>query len=94
MTKMQIAKMTQRCARHLERIVSQDEVLRRFLSVLHSNDPIARALTLRFAPLLCPFVIKRDTTTVYCPGAMKSVATPLLLLVHQQGLASICSCGA
>jgi len=30
------------------KILNVDELLRRITSVLHSNDPIARALTLRF----------------------------------------------
>ncbi|XP_062502910.1 integrator complex subunit 7-like [Corticium candelabrum] len=40
-------KVTQRCACHLEKIMNVDEVVKRLFSVTHSNDPVARALTLR-----------------------------------------------
>lgn len=42
-----ILRVCQQCERHLEKIVSIDEFIRRIFSVIHSNDPIARSLTLR-----------------------------------------------
>ena len=33
--------------RHLDKITMVDEFLKRIFTVLHSNDPVARALTLR-----------------------------------------------
>ena len=33
--------------RHLDKITNVDEFIKRIFSVIHSNDPIARALTLR-----------------------------------------------
>lgn len=39
--------MCQQSEKHLDKILNVDEFVRRIFSVMHSNDPIARALTLR-----------------------------------------------
>lgn len=42
-----ILQVTEQSEKHLEKIISVDEFVRRIYVVLHSNDPVARALTLR-----------------------------------------------
>ncbi|XP_064622387.1 integrator complex subunit 7-like [Lineus longissimus] len=42
-----ILKVTQQSEKHLEKVINVDEFIRRIFSVIHSNDPIARAITLR-----------------------------------------------
>ncbi|XP_074662713.1 integrator complex subunit 7-like [Tubulanus polymorphus] len=42
-----ILKVTQQCQRHLDKIINVDEFIRRIFSVIHSNDAVARSLTLR-----------------------------------------------
>lgn len=42
-----VLKVTQQSEKHLDKILSIDEFLRRIFAVMHSNDPIARAITLR-----------------------------------------------
>lgn len=39
--------VVQQSERHLDKITNVDEFLRRIFAVIHSNDPVARALTLR-----------------------------------------------
>ncbi|KAK2150441.1 hypothetical protein LSH36_405g02019 [Paralvinella palmiformis] len=41
-----ILKVTQQSEKHLDRILNVDEFLRRIYMVMHSNDPVARAITL------------------------------------------------
>eukprot|EP00041_Stephanoeca_diplocostata_P031472 m.980380 g.980380 ORF g.980380 m.980380 type:complete len:1008 (-) comp23966_c0_seq1:670-3693(-) len=45
--RFRILKATEASKHHLGKIMSTDEVLRRLLSVYHSNDPLARSITLR-----------------------------------------------
>ena len=42
-----ILKVAQRSEKHLDKILNVDEFLRRIYSVIHSNDPMARAITIR-----------------------------------------------
>ncbi|KYM93935.1 Integrator complex subunit 7 [Cyphomyrmex costatus] len=42
-----VLRVCQQSERHLDKILNVDEFVRRIYSVIHSNDPIARALTLR-----------------------------------------------
>lgn len=39
--------MCQQSEKHVEKILNVDEFVKRIFMVIHSNDPIARALTLR-----------------------------------------------
>lgn len=39
--------LSDHCDRHLDKITNVDEFVKRIFTVLHSNDPVARALTLR-----------------------------------------------
>lgn len=43
-----VLKVTQQSEKHLEKILNVDEFVKRVFSVIHSNDPVARAITLRF----------------------------------------------
>ena len=45
--RFQVLEVFRQSERHLAGITSIDEVLKRVISVIHSNDPVARALTLR-----------------------------------------------
>lgn len=42
-----VLKVTQQSEKHLDKILNVDEFVRRIYAVIHSNDPLARALTLR-----------------------------------------------
>ncbi|XP_041351587.1 integrator complex subunit 7-like [Gigantopelta aegis] len=42
-----ILKVTQQSEKHLDKILNVDEFIRRIVTVLHSNDPVARAIALR-----------------------------------------------
>lgn len=44
------------CETELSKVFSRDEVARRILKVSHSNDPIARALTLQLLGCLAPLL--------------------------------------
>ena len=46
--RLNILKVVQLTEKHLNKITSTDEFFKRISAVIHSNDPIARALTLRF----------------------------------------------
>lgn len=43
-----VLKVTQQSEKHLEKILNVDEFVKRVFSVIHSNDPVARAITLRY----------------------------------------------
>ena len=45
--RLNILKVVQLAEKHISKITSIAEFFRRIYSVMHSNDPIARALTLR-----------------------------------------------
>ena len=42
-----ILKVTIQSKKHLDKILNIDEVMKRIFTVIHSNDPVARAITLR-----------------------------------------------
>ena len=42
-----ILRVCQQSEKHLEKILNVDEFVKRIFMVIHSNDPVARALTLR-----------------------------------------------
>ncbi|KAG8313328.1 Integrator complex subunit 7 [Homalodisca vitripennis] len=42
-----VLRVCQQSEKHLDKILNVDEFVRRVFSVIHSNDPVARALTLR-----------------------------------------------
>ena len=45
--KLCVLRVVQQSERHLDKITNVDEFVKRVSTVLHSNDPVARALTLR-----------------------------------------------
>ena len=47
-----VLKVTQQSEKHLDKILNTDEFLRRIFSVIHSNDPVARAITLRYIAMV------------------------------------------
>eukprot|EP01102_Stenamoeba_stenopodia_P014796 TRINITY_DN4961_c0_g1_i2.p1 TRINITY_DN4961_c0_g1~~TRINITY_DN4961_c0_g1_i2.p1 ORF type:complete len:680 (+),score=113.55 TRINITY_DN4961_c0_g1_i2:115-2154(+) len=50
----------QQCEMHLNKIINVEEILRRIASVLQSNDPLARAITLRVLGSMASFVAERQ----------------------------------
>lgn len=42
-----VLRVCQQSEKHLDKILNVDEFVRRIYSVMHSNDPVAKALTLR-----------------------------------------------
>ena len=51
--------MTQQSEKHLEKILNVDEFVKRVFSVIHSNDPVARAITLRMLGSLASIIPER-----------------------------------
>ncbi len=42
-----VLKVTEQSEKHLDKILNVDEFLRRIYTVIYTNDPVARAITLR-----------------------------------------------
>ena len=55
--------MIQQSERHLDKITMVDEFLKRIFTVLHSNDPVARALTLRTLGAISVIIPERKQVT-------------------------------
>ncbi|XP_039447746.1 integrator complex subunit 7 isoform X2 [Culex pipiens pallens] len=47
LSRLWILRVCQQSEKHLEKIVNVEEFVKRIFMVIHSNDPVARALTLR-----------------------------------------------
>lgn len=54
-----VLKVTQQSEKHLEKILNVDEFVKRVFSVIHSNDPVARAITLRMLGSLASIIPER-----------------------------------
>lgn len=54
-----VLRVCQQSESHLQKILNVDEFVRRIFSVIHSNDPIARALTLRTLGSLSALIPER-----------------------------------
>uniref|UniRef100_A0A9J7XNG5 Integrator complex subunit 7 n=1 Tax=Cyprinus carpio carpio TaxID=630221 RepID=A0A9J7XNG5_CYPCA len=54
-----VLKVTQLSEKHLEKILNVDEFVKRVFSVIHSNDPVARAITLRMLGSLASIIPER-----------------------------------
>lgn len=54
-----ILKVMQQSEKHLDKILNVDELVRRFFAVTFSNDPVARALTLRVFGIISEIVSQR-----------------------------------
>lgn len=46
-----ILRVIQQCDKHLDKVLNVEEFVRRIYTVIHSNDSVARALTIRFVCL-------------------------------------------
>ncbi|EEC00174.1 integrator complex subunit, putative [Ixodes scapularis] len=55
--RMLVLKVMQQSDKHLDKILNIDEFVRRIFSVMYSNDPVARALTLRSVPMLIAEIV-------------------------------------
>lgn len=67
-------KVTQQSEKHLEKIINVDEFVKRVFIVIHSNDPVARAITLRFYYLVSS--INGLCWAEVCSRFLITVATP------------------
>ncbi|CAE1237033.1 INTS7 [Acanthosepion pharaonis] len=54
-----ILRVTQQAEKHLDKVLNVDDFIRRIFSVMHSNDPIARAITLRTLGSIAPIIAER-----------------------------------
>ncbi|NXS63195.1 INT7 protein, partial [Brachypteracias leptosomus] len=54
-----VLKVTQQSENHLEKILNVDEFVKRVFSVIHSNDPVARAITLRMLGSMASIIPER-----------------------------------
>lgn len=59
--RMCILRVTQQSSKHLDKILNIDEFVRRIFFVIHSNDPVARALTLRVLGSIAAIIAERKS---------------------------------
>ena len=64
--------MVRQSERHLDKITNVDEFVKRVFSVIHSNDPIARALTLRTLGAVASIIPERRQAHHNIRGALDS----------------------
>jgi len=57
--KLCVLRVVQQSERHLDKITNVDEFVKRVSTVLHSNDPVARALTLRMLGSMASIIPER-----------------------------------
>ncbi|XP_023336904.1 integrator complex subunit 7 [Eurytemora carolleeae] len=57
--KLCVLRVCQQSERHLDKVTSVDELVRRIITVMNSNDPVARALTLRTLGALAGILFDR-----------------------------------
>ncbi|KAJ7407037.1 hypothetical protein WISP_129359 [Willisornis vidua] len=77
-----VLKVTQQSEKHLEKILNVDEFVKRVFSVIHSNDPVARAITLRdFAVGICN-KISEMIQGLATPVDLKLKLIPILQHMH------------
>lgn len=55
-----VLRVCQQSDKHLDKISNIDEFVRRIYSVIHSNDPIARAVTLRIFGAVASIIPERQ----------------------------------
>lgn len=60
-----VLRVCQQSEKHLDKILNVDEFVRRIYSVIHSNDPVARALTLRTLGSVAGIIPERQNV-IYC----------------------------
>ncbi|GAB1599137.1 integrator complex subunit 7-like [Argonauta hians] len=56
-----ILRVTQQAEKHLDKVLNVDDFIRRIFSVIHSNDPIARAITLRTLGSVASIITEKTT---------------------------------
>ncbi|XP_077996491.1 integrator complex subunit 7-like [Glandiceps talaboti] len=54
-----VLKVTQQSEKQLDKILNKDEFVRRIFTVIHSNDPVARAITLRVLGSIAAIIADR-----------------------------------
>ena len=59
--KMCVLRVFQQSNLHLDKVTSVDEFLRRIITVINSNDPVARALTLRVLGAIAEIIAERKS---------------------------------
>jgi len=59
--KMCVLRVCQQSSLHLDKVTSVDELVRRIITVINSNDPVARALTLRVLGSLAAIIPERKS---------------------------------
>ncbi|KAK9700458.1 hypothetical protein QE152_g31244 [Popillia japonica] len=77
--RMCVLRVCQQSEKHLDKISNVDEFVRRVFSVIHSNDPIARALTLRTLGAVAVSDMIQGQAT---PANMKLQLIPILQYMH------------
>ncbi|XP_013375630.1 PREDICTED: integrator complex subunit 7 isoform X2 [Chinchilla lanigera] len=81
-----VLKVTQQSEKHLEKILNVDEFVKRIFSVIHSNDPVARAITLRdFAVGICN-KISEMIQGLATPVDLKLKLIPILQHMHHDAI--------
>jgi len=75
-TKLCVLRVVQQSERHLDKITNVDEFVKRISSVLHSNDPVARALTLRLLGSVAVLVPERKQVHHAVRNALKESSSP------------------
>ncbi|KAG8504419.1 Integrator complex subunit 7 [Galemys pyrenaicus] len=81
-----VLKVTQQSEKHLEKILNVDEFVKRIFSVIHSNDPVARAITLRdFAVGICN-KISEMIQGLATPVDLKLRLIPILQHMHHDAI--------
>ena len=59
--KMCVLRVFQQSSLHLDKVTSVDEFVRRIITVINSNDPVARALTLRVLGAIAEIIAERKS---------------------------------
>ncbi|KAI1292120.1 Integrator complex subunit 7 [Halotydeus destructor] len=60
-SRLLVLKTLQHCEKHLDKILNVDEFVRRLFGVTHSNDPVARSITLRALGAIADIVSERKS---------------------------------
>lgn len=80
-----VLQVTQQSQKHLEKIISIDEFVRRIYTVTHSNDPVARALTLRYVLTMSYFPVSAKDPSILDTclwGVMSLLYLPISCILH------------
>lgn len=77
--KICVLKVIQESSKHLEKILNVDEIVRRLYSVIHANDPVARAITLRY--LLFTTVMHVSSCYIFISSILSSITEERVELI-------------